>query len=69
MSLKAIIIVLIVIGIIYFGVSKFMDSLNDVQDVSTSYLRDTIGAEKKARDVLEKSREQVKKREQMVDQE
>ncbi|MGB7292029.1 MAG: hypothetical protein WBD99_07655 [Thermodesulfobacteriota bacterium] len=69
MSLKAIIIVLIVIGIIYFGVSKFMDSLNDVQDVSTSYLRDTIGAEKKARDVLGKSREQVKKREQMVDQE
>jgi hypothetical protein len=69
MSLKAIIIVLIVIGIIYFGVSKFMDSLNDVQDVSTSYLRDTIGAEKKARDVLEESREQVKKREQMVDQE
>jgi hypothetical protein len=68
MSLKAIIIVLIVIGIIYFGVSRFMASLNDVQDVSTSYLRDTIGAEKKARDVLEKSREQVKKREQMVDQ-
>jgi hypothetical protein len=69
MSLKAIIIVLIVIGIIYFGVSRFMDSLDDVQDVSTSYLRDTIGAEKKARDVLEKSREQVKKREAMADQE
>ena len=69
MSLKAIIIVLILIGLIYFGVSRFMESLNDVQDVSTSYLKDTIGAEKKARDVLEKSREQVKKREQMVDQE
>lgn len=69
MSLKAIIIVLILIGIIYFGVSRFMNSLNDAQDVSTSYLRDTIGAEKKARDVLEKSREQVQKREQMVDQE
>lgn len=69
MSLKAIIIVLILIGIIYFGVSRFIDSLNDVQDVSTSYLSDTIGAKKKARDVLEKSREQVQKREQMVDQE
>ena len=69
MSLKAIIIVLILIGIIYFGVSRLMDSLNDVQDVSTSYLRETIGAKKKARDVVEKSREQVQKREQMVDQE
>jgi hypothetical protein len=69
MSLKAIIIVLILIGIIYFGVSRFVDSLNDVQDVSTSYLRETIGAKKKARDVVEKSREQVQKREQMVDQE
>ncbi|HEX9665249.1 MAG TPA: hypothetical protein VGA95_01695 [Thermodesulfobacteriota bacterium] len=69
MSLKAIIIVLILIGIIYFGVSRLMDSLNDVQDVSTSYLRETIGAKKKARDVVEKSREQVQKREQMVDHE
>jgi hypothetical protein len=69
MSLKAIIIVLILIGIIYFGVSRFMDSLNDVQDVSTSHLRETIDAKKKARDVVEKSREQVKKREEMVDQE
>ena len=69
MSLKAIIIVLILIGIIYFGVSRVMNSLNDVQDVSTSYLRETIGAKKKARDVVEKSREQVQKREQMVDQE
>jgi len=69
MSLKAIIIVLILIGIIYFGASRLMDSLNDVQDVSTSYLRETIGAKKKARDVVEKSREQVQKREQMVDQE
>ena len=69
MSLKAIIFVLILIGIIYFGVSRVMNSLNDVQDVSTSYLRETIGAKKKARDVVEKSREQVQKREQMVDQE
>jgi hypothetical protein len=69
MSLKAIIIVLILIGLIYFGVSRFMESLNDVQDVSTSYLKDTIGAEKKARDVVKKSREQVQKREQMADQE
>jgi hypothetical protein len=69
MSLKAIIIVLILIGIIYFGASRLMDSLNDVQDVSTSYLRETIGAKKKARDVVEKSREQVKKREEMVEQE
>jgi hypothetical protein len=69
MSLKAIIIVLILIGIIYFGVSRLLDSLNDVQDVSSSYLRETIGARKKARDVVEKSREQVKKREQMVNQE
>ena len=69
MSLKAIIIVLILIGLIYFGVSRFMESLNDVQDVSTSYLKDTIGAEKKARDLVETSREQVKRREQMVDQE
>lgn len=69
MSLKAIIIVLILIGLIYFGVSRFMESLNDVQDVSTSYLKDSIHAEKKARDVVEKSRQQVQKREQMVDQE
>jgi hypothetical protein len=69
MSLKAIIIVLILIGLIYFGVSRFMEGLSDVQDVSTSYLRDTIGAEKKARNVVKKSREQVQKREQMVDQE
>jgi hypothetical protein len=69
MSLKAIIIVLILIGIIYFGVSRLLDSLNDIQDVSSSYLRETIGARKKARDVVEKSREQVKKRQQMVDQE
>ena len=69
MSLKAIIIVLILIGLIYFGVSRFMESLNDVQDVSTSYLKDTIGAEKKAKDLVETSREQVKRREQMVDQE
>ena len=68
MSLKAIIIVLIVIGIIYFGVSRFMDSLNDVQDVSTSYLRETIGAKEKAKDLVEKSRKQVQQREQMVDQ-
>lgn len=69
MSLKAIIIVLILIGIIYFGVSRLMESVNDVQDVSTSYLRETIGAKKKARDLVEKSREQAQKREQMVDQE
>ena len=69
MSLKAIIIVLILIGLIYFGVSRFMESLNDVQDVSTSYLKDTIGAEKKAKDLVETSREEVKRREQMVDQE
>jgi hypothetical protein len=69
MSLKAIIIGLILIGIIYFGVSRLVDSLNDVQDVSTSYLRETIGAKKKARELVEKSREQVQKREQMVDQE
>ena len=69
MSLKAIIIVLILIGMIYFGVSRLVDSFKDVQDVSTSYLRETIGAEKKARDLVEKSREQVKRREQMVDQE
>jgi hypothetical protein len=69
MSLKAIIIVLILISLIYFGVSRFMESLDDVQDVSTSYLKDSIRAEKKARDVVKKSREQVQKREQMVDQE
>jgi hypothetical protein len=68
MSLKAIIIVLILIGIIYFGVSRLMQSLEDVQDVSTSYLRETIGAKKKARDLVEKSREQVQRREKMVDQ-
>lgn len=69
MSLKAIIIVLVLIGIIYFGVSRLMHSLEDVQDVSTSYLRETIGAKKKARDLVEKSREQVQRREKMVDQE
>ncbi len=69
MSLKAIIIVLILIGLIYFGVSRFMEGLNDVQDVSTSYLKETIGAKEKARDVVKKSREQVERREQMVGQE
>ncbi len=69
MSLKAIIIILILIGLIYFGVSRFMDSMNDVQDVSTSYLKETVGAKDKARDLVEKSRKQVQQREQMVDQE
>ena len=69
MSLKAIIIILLLIGIIYFGVSRFMDSMDDVQDVSTSYLKETIGAKEKARDLVEKSRKQVQQREQMVDQE
>lgn len=68
MSLKAIIIVLILIGIIYFGVSRFIDSGSDIRDVPTSYLRETIGAKEKAKDLVEKSREQVQQREQMVDQ-
>lgn len=68
MSLKAIIVVLIFIAIIYFGVSRLMDSIDDTQDVSTSYLKQTIGAKKKASNLVEKSREQLKKREEMVDQ-
>lgn len=69
MNLKAIIIGIILILIIAFGVSRLMNNLKDVQEASTSSLKETIGLKKKARDLVDTSREQVKKGEQMLDQE
>ena len=69
MNLKAILIGIILILIISFGISRLVDNLKDAQEASTSSLKETIGLQKQARDLVDTSREQVKKREQMLDQE
>ena len=67
MNLKAILIGIILILIIVFGFSKLMESIKEKQQDATSVLEETIGLKRKARDLLDKSKEQVEEREKLVE--
>lgn len=63
MNLKSLIIGFILISIIVLGISKLLGSLGDRQE-DASYLKETVGLQQKARGIVERSKDQVKEREQ-----
>jgi predicted small secreted protein len=67
MSLKKIIIGLIIVVAILFGVRKVLETFKGTREAPTSVIKESIRLKTEARGLVEKSREQVKDREQMLE--
>jgi len=67
MNLKAILIGTILILIIIFAFSRLMDSVKEKQQDATNVLEETVGLKRKARGLVEKSKEQIQEREKSVE--
>lgn len=67
MNLKAILIGTILILIIIFAFSRLMDSVKEKQQDATNVLEETVGLKRKARGLVEKSKEQIEEREKSVE--
>ncbi len=67
MNLKAILIGTILIIAIIFAFSRLMDSVKEKQKDATNVLEETVGLKRKARGLVEKSKEQIQEREKSVE--
>ena len=69
MSIKQILLAIIIIVAIIFGVTKIIGSLKESKELSTTYMKETIGLKTKAKGLVEQSEKQVKEREKIVEEE
>jgi predicted negative regulator of RcsB-dependent stress response len=67
MNLKAILIGTILIIAIIFAFSRLMDSVKEKQKDATNVLEETVGLKRKARGLVDKSKEQIEQREKLVE--
>ncbi|HSE83966.1 MAG TPA: hypothetical protein VLB01_05415 [Thermodesulfobacteriota bacterium] len=68
MDLKSLIIGFILILIIVLGISKLLGGLSDRQQDTSSYLKETVGLQQKAKDIVERSEDLVKERERQFEE-
>ena len=69
MSIKQILLTIIIIAAIIFGVTKIIGTLKESKELSTTYMKESIGLKTKAKGLVEQSEKQVKEREKSVEEE
>ena len=69
MSIKQILLAIIIIAAIIFGVTKIIGTLKESKELSTTYMKESIGLKTKAMGLVKQSEKQVKEREKSVEEE
>ena len=69
MSIKQILLAIIIIAAIIFGVTKIIGTLKESKELSTTYMKESMGLKTKAKGLVKQSEKQVKEREKMVEEE
>jgi Tfp pilus assembly protein PilV len=69
MNLKGVLIGLILVVIILLGIVKLMETLESKHQNRSSYIQETVNLPKKAKDLTETRKRQIKEREEQLLQE